>query len=103
MPSKLFLGLESLAEKEQKLREDESRRWWGLSKPCFSSLRSGTVTDLNSKLAQLRSELDSSIKDAEAKIQELQADLRSCRAQRDQASASHEAPTSKQNALLIAF
>ncbi|CAK9005403.1 unnamed protein product, partial [Durusdinium trenchii] len=87
-------SLEAQVQKEQKFREDESKRW------------SGTVTELNVKMADLRTELDASIKDAETKIQDLQQDLRSCQVQRDNAAGAFKEVLSKQatsEAEVVAF
>jgi len=79
-------SLESQLQKEQGFREDESKRW------------STTIADLHTKLAELRSELDSSKKESATKIQELTEDLQSCQAQRDNAAGAFKEVLSKQAA-----
>lgn len=79
-------SLEAQVQKERSLREDETKRW------------SPTITELHSKLAELRAELDMSKKESAAKIQELTGELQSCQSQRDNAAGAFKEVLSKQAA-----
>lgn len=79
-------SLEVQVQKEQSLREDETKRW------------SPTITELHSKLAELRTELEMSKKESGVKIQELTGELQSCQAQRDNAAGAFKEVLSKQAA-----
>jgi len=78
--------ISDLRQSEQSLEAQETKRW------------SPTITELHSKLAELRAELDMSKKESAAKIQELTGELQSCQSQRDNAAGAFKEVLSKQAA-----